>query len=352
MPSSLSTPGYGVRSGALMGWRPLVDSLGGEPLALLRDHGLSPDLLGDPDAIMPVARFAALLGGCARHLRCPDFGLCMADGQGMAMLGALGKLIQDSPGPEAGLAVLQRHIALHNQGEYWSSQVTAGRLYVYRFELFDDDLDRRVYRELSVGACLRLIQELIGRDIKPSRVALSHRPLAAPARYRRFFAAPVSFNEEQDVLVFDAAILRRRLVPASDALNRYLDGYIQRLIRETGDDLARQVRALISQTLPAGRHDLEHIATLLGLHPRTLQRRLRGQGAGFNTLLTETRMAAARWHLAASTIPVTLLAGLLGYANVNAFSRAFLRVHGCPPRRWRRDHAVVGPGRRDAGAML
>ena len=79
---------------------------------------------------------------------------------------------------------------------------------------------------------------------------------------------------------------------------------------------------------------------------------LRGQGAGFNTLLTETRMAAARWHLAASTIPVTLLAGLLGYANVSAFSRAFLRVHGCPPRRWRRDHAVVGPGRRDAGAML
>ena len=36
MPSSLSTPGYGVRSGALMGWRPLVESLGGEPLALLR----------------------------------------------------------------------------------------------------------------------------------------------------------------------------------------------------------------------------------------------------------------------------------------------------------------------------
>ena len=175
MPSSLSTPGYGVRSGALMGWRPLVESLGGEPLALLRDHGLSPDLLGDPDAIMPVARFAALLGGCARHLRCPDFGLRMANGQGMAMLGALGKLIQDSPGPEAGLAVLQRHIALHNQGEYWSSQVTAGRLYVYRFELFDDDLDRRVYRELSVGACLRLCA-------MPVRLPSRHRASLAPRR--------------------------------------------------------------------------------------------------------------------------------------------------------------------------
>ena len=352
MSSSYSTPAYGVRSGALMGWRPLVESLGGEPRALLRDHGLSPSLLTDPDAIMPVARFAALLGSCARRLACPDFGLRMADGQGMAMLGALGKLIQDSAGPQDGLAVLQRHIALHNQGEYWSSQVTGDRLYVYRFELFDGDLDRRVYRELSVGACLRLIQELIGRDIRPLRVALCHRPLATQARYRRFFSAPVSFNEEQDVLVFDAAILRRRLVPASEALNRYLDGYIQGLIRETGDDLARRVRALISQTLPAGGHDLQHIAALLALHPRTLQRRLRQQGTGFNTLLTETRMGVARWHLSASTIPVTMLASLLGYANVGAFSRAFHKAHGCPPRQWRRQHALRGTAGNGGGAVL
>jgi len=51
----------------------------------------------------------------------------------------------------------------------------------------------------------------------------------------------------------------------------------------------------------------------------------------------DTRMNLAREYLRHSQMPLTEVAGILGYENGSAFSRAFKRRHGMSPLQWRND---------------
>ncbi|MNT89834.1 HTH-type transcriptional regulator VirS [compost metagenome] len=79
------------------------------------------------------------------------------------------------------------------------------------------------------------------------------------------------------------------------------------------------------------------------LSTRKLQRQLELEGYTFQDLLTESRQAMACHYLQDSTIKISQLADLLGYADQSAFSRAFQRWHGLSPREWRK-RLVDKPG--------
>jgi AraC-like DNA-binding protein len=74
----------------------------------------------------------------------------------------------------------------------------------------------------------------------------------------------------------------------------------------------------------------------LGIHPRTLERRLAEDSAVFETLKDEVRLAAACELLALTDLPASDIAASLGYATPSAFVRAFRRWTGRPPIAWRR----------------
>jgi AraC-like DNA-binding protein len=63
-------------------------------------------------------------------------------------------------------------------------------------------------------------------------------------------------------------------------------------------------------------------------------------------LLDEVRRANARRLLEDTEIPLSELAGILGYSEASAFTRAFRRWEGTSPARWRLT------GKRSADAML
>ena len=71
------------------------------------------------------------------------------------------------------------------------------------------------------------------------------------------------------------------------------------------------------------------------ISPRTLQRYLMTQGTGFQELLDDTRQAMAARYLSDSSISLTQLASLLGYADPSTFSRAFTRWNGISPQKWK-----------------
>ena len=91
-------------------------------------------------------------------------------------------------------------------------------------------------------------------------------------------------------------------------------------------------------------HSLGHIAELLGLHPRTLQRRLAAEGLSFKPLVHRVKMDLAGWQVHASSMPLTLLADVLGYADQAAFSKAFREAYGMSPSAWRRLHRPAATG--------
>ncbi|MDK2777786.1 MAG: AraC family transcriptional regulator [Pseudomonadota bacterium] len=327
---------YQVRYGALTGFLPLVSEAGHDPLALLHQAGLAADALQHPDAMMPVSTLVRLLNLTATCSGLESIGLQLAGRQGLEVLGVLGHFLPRHQNLQQAFTAVQRYMALHNRTEHWRLRLHPQAVAVQRYEHCYTGLDARQYHELAMANCYRLTCLLGGEDIRPLRVEFAHRPLHPLRVYRRFFAAEVVFDQEQDQLLLANDILQRPVLIRGDSTAT--DDFLRRLLQADEDDLVQQVATLIMQTMGLQQHSLPHIAALMNLQPRTLQRRLQQQGVVFRDLVNGVRDKAACWHLSASDMDITLLSAALGYTDVSAFSRAFRRLHGCAPRVWRRQH--------------
>ena len=77
------------------------------------------------------------------------------------------------------------------------------------------------------------------------------------------------------------------------------------------------------------------VAERLGLHPRTLRRRLREEGTSFEAIKDEVRYAAARELLMLGALGIADISFTLDYASVSSFVHAFRRWSGMSPGLWR-----------------
>ena len=332
---------YQVRSGALSGFLSLLASLKGDADALLAEVGLDRAVLADPDRLIAIEQLATLLDNCATRLECADFGLRLASYQGIDMLGVLGRVLLTASTLGAAFNAAQRFMALHNKAEHWRMREEGGLVCLHRIEHFYAIDNPRQYREMALGACCRLVRAFGGESVRAQRVEFVHQPLAPLSRYRQFFGCEVLFNQEFDRLVFDPSVLQRPLLPPDGQLLAQVDDYVRDLLSRCEESLELQVRTLVSQTIGLQQHSLAHIAALLGLHPRALQRRLLAENLQFKALVQDVKMKTASWYLSASSLEITQLADMLGYAEIAAFSKAFRLSQGMSPSQWRALHGVA-----------
>ena len=75
------------------------------------------------------------------------------------------------------------------------------------------------------------------------------------------------------------------------------------------------------------------------MHERTLNRRLHASGTTFMQQRDEVLYAMSRQLLDATSMPLTEIGLVLGYADAAAFTRAFVRWSGQAPGQWRRQRA-------------
>ncbi|CAN7314990.1 helix-turn-helix transcriptional regulator [Pseudomonas sp. LjRoot71] len=73
----------------------------------------------------------------------------------------------------------------------------------------------------------------------------------------------------------------------------------------------------------------------MGLHIRTLHRRLDAEGTHLQRLVSESRKSLALQLLTNTDLSVSSIAYSLQYQDPNAFSRAFKSWTGCSPQHWR-----------------
>ena len=159
-------------------------------------------------------------------------------------------------------------------------------------------------------------------------------------RFRRSFRAPLRFSAEHSALVFSAADLNRPLpranmsayVRALHDLEQLEDGSDAKLL---GNKIRRLLQRMFISGSASGGIDLRVIAQLFGLHPRTLNRRLRVEGTAFSELLAETRFKIAQQLLRDTRLQTTEIAYVLGYADSASFDHAFRRWSGTTATKWR-----------------
>src|SRR3546814_21103093 len=89
-----------VRVAALTGYFPIMRSLGTDPRPLLRENGLSPELLANPEQLISARAAFRLLERSATASGCVTLGLRLAEERAVANLGVTSLEIGRASGRE------------------------------------------------------------------------------------------------------------------------------------------------------------------------------------------------------------------------------------------------------------
>ena len=180
------------------------------------------------------------------------------------------------------------------------------------------------------------MRSLCGASWNPSAVLLPRRSPQGLARYRRFFHAPLRFDADHSAVEFPTRWLDHPISSADPLLHDHLEEEAQALHAAQQKSLAGELRRLLRGSLPMDTGRASAIARQLGMHERTLNRRLREERTSFRRELESIRYQVARQLLADTRMPLSQIAAALDYADATAFIRAFKRWSGIPPAAWRR----------------
>ncbi|MDQ8037086.1 MAG: AraC family transcriptional regulator [Pedobacter sp.] len=324
-----------TRASALMGYAEQAREYGLQPKAMMRAAGLPTDILAEPDGLISYRQFLKLLEASATQSSDPLFGLKLGLRQGISIFGPILYVLRNADSVGAALNELQQYFHLH-MGAAVVETTSDGQHFLLAYKVADPvqaGISQGV--ELAMGVGIKLLHTLLGRQWQPVAMMLEHRALSAPASYRKVLGFTPRFEADANALLIRMEDLQRPLSQADPVLHRLMQQHLASLQGLSELTLPAHVQGLLRNFLPQGRVTVEQLAASMVMSPRTLQRRLGEAGTSFQTVLDDTRRAMAQRYLRDSTLSMTELTSLLGYADLSTFTRAFTRWFGMPPSQWR-----------------
>lgn len=327
-----------VRVGPLSGLPALVRDLGCDPDAIFNAAGFNTIQFKDPDTEILYLQGGKLLADCVAATGCDHLGLLLGQRASPSTLGLAGFLLQASPDVGDALRDLVRYLHLHDQGGV-ANLLTEGHSTSLSFSIHLAGVasTAQIY-DLSMTIVCKTMRSLCGDNWNPTEVLLS-RPLPRdPKPYHEFFRAPVRFEADQSALVFPSRWLAHPIPRADPLLHHHLEKTAEALSGNQQQSLINQLRCMLRKSLANHRSSVKDIAAQLGMHERTLNRRLQKEGTTFRSELEDVRYEVARQLLADTTLTLSRIATTVDYADPAVFCRAFKQWSGISPTDWRRQH--------------
>jgi AraC-like DNA-binding protein len=302
---------------------------------LMVSAGIEERALADADNRIALNHYVRLMRAAIMQTGDPAFALhfgAAADLEEISIVGLIGRASRTMPE-----ALMQ----INRYGRLVISVDLAGRA---RFSnivdadgiwLTDHRADPNAFPELTEVTFARMINGVRGfaPQLKVHAVQVTH---DAPA-YERLLGAPVHFGAKRNAYRIDQDWLSLELNLEPRYVFAALCSHADTLLKdlESPESLIKRVEATILPCLHTGEANIERIAAGLGMSRQTLYRRLRAEGSSFEHVLGALRHRLALDYLSTRKVSVNETAYLLGFSDPAAFSRAFKRWTGKPPRQFR-----------------
>ncbi|MFC4314638.1 AraC family transcriptional regulator [Steroidobacter flavus] len=327
-----------VRVDGLRKFPEVVARLGDDPSALLTKSQIDPTVLHNRHAVIPYRSLVMLLERAAHELHCPDFGMRLAMAQGgLKVLGPLEFAMRNS----STIREAFQYCASHPQVYSTASQMRfeTGRAPDALFLKFEILLQRLPPHTQAIERAL-LLTQLVALDISRGRsrareIWFTHDPLVPEARYREYFGLNVRFRQPVDGLLFANSDLDMPIPNVDAQLYELSTDFIENRFPSASAPLSTRVRTIIERLLIKGDCSYGSVSSTLGMHPRTLQRRLRAENESFESIKDSVRRELALRYLKQSSLPLIRVARLLGYSETSALSRSCYRWFSVSPRQLR-----------------
>ena len=306
-----------------------------EPQTVLAEFGLSAAFFEDPDNLIPFATAGEVFRRCVQRTGCEHFGALVGQQAGGPHLGVVGYLIQSAPDVRTALLKLTDHLHLTNGGAT-ATLVVEQRFAVLAYTIVEADVEgaEQIF-DAAMAIGFNILRSLCGAQWRLSALHLAH---AAPSNVdglKRIFGVKPTFDTEETALIFPEQWLDRRLPSADPLLHRLMEERARELEIVSDGGLIERLRRTITPMVGSRDCTLSRAAEQLGMHARTLNRRLADEGTSFRQLREELRLEAACQLLRNTRMAACDIAEAVGYSDGTALSRAFRRWAGMPPGRWR-----------------
>ncbi|MGB7655221.1 MAG: AraC family transcriptional regulator [Novosphingobium sp.] len=331
-----------VRAASLSGYYEVAEDLRLDTPGLLKRAGLARASLADPDRMIPARSVVYLLEESAKAANCPSLGVRMAQRRTIADLGMVSLLIAHQPTLREAFNVMQRYRNRINSTLVLQVEESRGVAVVQEQWVLDPPLVSRQSDELALGVLAGLGLWLLGSAWHIHEVHCAHPTpdQAEQAIYTRLFDAPLRFGSDFTGIVISAPLLDLPNPRADVALAAHARRMAETMMAEAERSLEQEVEEAILLQLPAGGASIAATARALGLHPRTLQRRLEGNGQPFAEIREIVRRRQAARYLANPRLTITEVAELSGYASLSAFTRWHRQAFGRSPSRTRNERGT------------
>ena len=323
-----------VRARTLVGFSETIDALGADSSRVLLDAGLPANAVANPSSWISFRKVLSAYEIAAKATRCPSFGLQLATQRDLSFLGPLILIFKYSDTLEDGLKSSVKYMSVQNTGFH----VTLGtNKETASWIIKVPDTLRTLgdqWVEESLMTALKMLRIFLGDEYLPKGITFRHQPESDLERFAQYFGVDVEFSSINDALIIDRALLDVPNPVGDQETFQFLSAYLDSRVHKRSDDIVGSVRSLLRNLIPTGKYSIDVVADQLGMHRRTLQRRLEQTGPRYVDVLEQCRSEMATDYLATSNIPMVNLAHILGYADQSAFNHAFRRWHGVSPREW------------------
>ena len=327
--------GASSRIGPLVALGRTLSDLGFKASAALDGSGFDPAYFSDPDLPITYEAGSRLLNHCAELTGCAHFGLLLAEGAGAEIMGLPGLLLMSAGDLGTGLHELVRTMDLHDRGAVLTLAEDRD-VAVFGYTIVAGVAWPNPLNDIAMRIACNMMRGFFGDSWSPAEVLLPRQPPEDPTPWQQCFRAPVRFGAKRCEMRFPAHWLRFSLPAANPTLHRYLQQEAGRLKTLLGKGLVDEVHRMVRATVASPPCTAARVARLLGLHERTLNRRLQADGTTFRRVRNEVLYSASRQMLGATTMNLAEVASALGYADASAFIHAFTRWSGQTPDQWRR----------------
>lgn len=278
--------------------------------AITRLHERTIDITGDPCFMLKLASFWH-----PSHLHALGYGWLASS----SLLDAFNRLIRYYD--IASISAERTHLESLESGYLFRVEIPQGMHALHETE--DDALMVLVVAVCRISA---------GSSFSPLRVRLRRPKPPCATDFDNYFGTAVEFSAAELSLLLPKADMEAELPTANTTMARacdhIIDEYLARLDRT---HVVNRVRTHLVESMPSGNVQEGATAKALHMSVRSLQRKLKQEGATFKKLLDETRRELSLSYIKDKHTSINEITYLLGYSDPANFSRAFKRWTGTPP---------------------
>lgn len=331
-----------VRSSAFSQFTALANAFGGDATALLAAAGIDAPALHDDHGSLPYREVEQLLEQAADVLACPDFGLRLAAAQAShgatRAFGPLGVAMRHATTLREALQYAADHIHAYGSALKLCLEKLPddGRIFLLLEMESRAPAPQRQGVEHALALLRHAVAAITGSQARPCEIWFSHEALAPLPVYRSHLNTTLRFGRSMTGLLFDEQDLDLPLPEHDAQLHEIATHFIDQRFPPVPRRLGTRVRIIVTHLLAAGSCTHDRVAATLGLHPRTLQRRLRDEGESFEAIKDQVRRDVALRHLGQSNVSLVKMTEILGYSETSVLTRSCHRWFSASPRQLRK----------------